>query len=177
MGIGYYRPEDKVFLRTYRYFFRLMSVGGTGTGAIQAIGESLVYMAARPRWTAKDEIINHQHEQITYPTRATWEPLDLTLLHVAGDSGMYNWLKRVQDPEEGTWGYYENMVADAEIEMVNGCGQTIERWHLAECWPLSIDWGELDRTSANISEIKVQLKYSRAKLMESQSVQSRTGGA
>lgn len=171
MNINGAQVNQRVFLKKYRWLFDFAPVGGRYSDAASTgrfAPASLVYVASRPRWTQRDEIINHQTEQITIPTRATWEPIDISFLHEAGDSAAWQWLLRCHDIMgsgshiKGRWGFYEEILVDAWITMTNGCGVTQEQWKLEQCWPLNIDWGDLDRASSDIAELKVQLKYARA---------------
>lgn len=165
--------NTNIWLRRFRFMLSFGPVGANATGGRDGRfpqGASIVYTASRPRLTFRDEVIQHQTEQIGYPVRSTWEAIDITFLHVAGDSSVYQWLKLVSNPENGYFSYYEDILVDAKLEMLNGGGDVCEEWILESCWPQSVDFGELDRATADIADVKVQLRYARAVLTKSESV-------
>lgn len=163
MGISQVRFNDKIWLRKYRWNIRIIVEGGERIeigGTPQGQDKSLVQIAGRPKLTFQDQTVNHRHETITYPSRLIWEPIEITVFNVARDSSFTKWIEKCYTPT--SWGFFQNIIGTALVFMFDGYGRPIEQWTLEECWPLNFDFGDLDRTSAEIAEISFSMRYSRA---------------
>jgi len=43
--------------------------------------------------------------------------------------------------------------------MYDGCGEPIEIWTLSDAWPKAINFGDLDYSSSDTSDIEITLRY------------------
>jgi len=58
----------------------------------------------------------------------------------------------------------------ARIILLDGHGRNIEQWELQACWPIDIDWGELDMSNSDVLDVKFTLRYDRAILINNSGV-------
>ena len=165
MGISSIGVNTKVWLKKYRWQMGFRPAGATstsgGNGKFQPAG-SLIYTSGRPKFSLREEPINHVTEQFSFPTRATWDPLDITFLQVAGDDAFFNWIKVQLHPNTGEWGYLQDVIFDAVLVLVNGLGDIQEQILLQHCYWISLDMGSLDRADSNFADVNGSLRYFRA---------------
>lgn len=50
--------------------------------------------------------------------------------------------------------------AVAVLTMLDGTGESLERWVLKDCWPEAVDFGTVDSSESEISTIEITLRYS-----------------
>lgn len=48
--------------------------------------------------------------------------------------------------------------------MLDGCGTVLERWSFEDVWPQSVNFGDLDYSASDESNIDVTFRFSRAKI-------------
>jgi hypothetical protein len=127
------------------------------------------------------------------PGKPEWGTLDITLYDLrCNQNPLFNWLKRIYDPQLGVYGYLVNpssvntlttttlpaagttqavsggfKVSQAQLELLDGCGNVVEQWVYEGVWPQKIDWGELDMGSSDVITADVSLRYDRAWCVQS----------
>ena len=185
MGIG---PLNNVaFKRKYRWLFSVENIGGGGPNSFGVSGK-YVKTAKRPSLDIDDTAeINFLNGKNWLPGKATFTELEFTYydVAVANDPTVTNllkWVNRVYnftapaagvansteisatqrsyafDPTGGGNGY----AGTGKLILLDGCGYALETWTLVNCWPKTIDFGELDYGSSDVCEISLTLRYSYA---------------
>lgn len=129
--------------------------------------------SARPNISFKEIAIEHLIETITIPGKPEWQPLEVTLYDLqCNKNPMFTWLKKLYDPDRGAYKYLLGQgdqsfkVPQADLELVNGCGDAMERWRYEGLWPQKIDWGDLDMGSSEVVTVDVTFRYDRAYYIE-----------
>jgi len=166
MGIGRLGGENLIHKRKFRWTFQIDLANGAFVPA------SFVKMAARPNLAIEETEINFLNAKTFIPGKGTWEQITITYYDVAvlngvGNDALWNWLASV-------YNFIDNIAltqssrrscysGTAKCTMYDGCGQELEEWKLFDCWPTSINFGELDYASTEEATIEVQLRYSNVK--------------
>jgi tail tube protein gp19 len=161
MGIGMLGDPSTQFKRKFRFLFGMTYCNGSGT-----VGASFVKTASRPSISIEETEINFLNEVSWIPGKAKWETIDVTYLDANDDttSDLFSWLASVYDftnPCRNMGSKQIDYAGEANLVMLDGCGNPIERWVMGNVWPTSIKFGELDYSSSDIAEIQLTLRYSQ----------------
>ena len=126
--------------------------------------------AERPQ--IKISVIETKFDQETayWDGRHEWEPITLEFYDIEQETDtsdeIYKWFKRVLNIENNKAGPTPasptNYKKQCTLEVYGGDGFNTERWVLSNCWPISVDWGDLDYSSSDIQTVKVVLRFDRA---------------
>lgn len=175
MGIGRIGLSEKLFFkRKFRWVFQVDNICGN-----QSVPPDFVKVAARPNISFEETEINFLHAKMKIPGKASFENITVTYYDVAPvrpDTilNLYNWIGGVYDflgpngtrenPRmasyaEGAGGY----AGLATLTMLDGGGAPLEAWKLFQCWPQSVNFGDLDYSSNEESTIELTLAYQFAK--------------
>tara|TARA_R100000808_G_C2069037_1_gene97311 strand:+ start:51 stop:695 length:645 start_codon:yes stop_codon:yes gene_type:complete len=140
----------------------------------------VLYNGNIPQWIVKSvkkpsfsvETTTHQYINHTfnYPGRVTWNDVDLTLVDpVSPDAAQtmmsilslsgYHPPSNSNDISTMCKSRAVNALGDVRIDQIDSDGNTIESWKLQNAWVASAEFGSLDYTSDDLSEITLTLKY------------------
>lgn len=173
MGIGVLGDSTAQFKRKFRWTFQLSTPCGD-------IPEQIVKVANRPSLTIEETEINYLHGKMWIPGKASWETLSVTYYDVVnaggakGDiSNLYNWMSTVYNfnatdgnvtmsSVKGTGATGSGYAGTGTLTMYDGCGKSMETWKLDHVWPQSINFGDLDYSSSEESNVELTLRYSKA---------------
>jgi hypothetical protein len=183
MGIGKIGLTNNIlFKRKFRWLFEVNNICGLGKG----VPPDYVKVAARPNVSFEETEVNFLHGKMKIPGKATFENITVTYYDVAPVKSdtilyLYDWIGSVYDflstpgtgnnfagsssnprmstVARGAGGY----AAEALLTMLDGSGEPIERWTLENCWPQSVNFGDLDYSSSEESTIELTLAYMFAK--------------
>jgi hypothetical protein len=156
---------------------------GANTGVVPAF---YVKVASRPSITFDETEINFLQGKMFIPGKATFETITVTYYDIGPvNSGnilnLYNWIGSVYnflgDPTEANnyAGSWENPTMSAFargqggyggtgiLKLYDGGGSPIEGWELYDCWPQSVNFGDLDYSSSDECNIELTLRYTVAK--------------
>jgi hypothetical protein len=166
MGIGRLGGNDLIHKRKFRWTFAVERDGG------KRVPASFVKMAARPNIAIEETEINFLNAKTWIPGKGAWEQIqityyDVTALDGTGNEELWSWLASV-------YNFIDNITLTQSSRrrcyggtgvctMYDGCGQELEEWRLFDCWPTSVNFGELDYGSSEEATIEVQLRYSNVK--------------
>lgn len=154
------------FKRAFRWIFTLPNICGDSSNSTNALPH---FRGGRPSLTFREFTCEHLVETISYPSKSSWEPIDLTLYDTK-ENQVFNWIRRIYNPDASNatdriWRPVVgsiNFKQTGKLIMLSGCGDIIESWTLENCWPQVIKFGELDMTSSDIMKIDLTIKYDRA---------------
>lgn len=152
--------------RKFRWMFSVQPYLGDGMSMLPAT------KAARPNVSFKEFQAEHLHETIFFPGKVEWQTIDVSLYDIkCNDNPIYEWMKWLYspDPENDYYvpslsqtlggGQYKNT---AQINLFDGCGNTIESWIYMNAYPAKIDWGEVDYTNNEFLTVDITLRFDRA---------------
>ena len=183
MGIGLIGLSNNIlFKRKFRWLFEVNNICGVG----KKVPADYVKVAARPNISFEETEVNFLHGKMKIPGKATFENITVTYYDVAPVKSetilyLYDWIGSVYDflstpnlnnngagssanprmssVARGAGGY----AAEATLTMLDGAGGPIESWTLENCWPQSVNFGDLDYSSSEESTIELTLAYMFAK--------------
>lgn len=163
MGIGVIGRPDISFKRSFRFTFEIQGFCGNQGNVVP---EHFVKLASRPSIDIEEVEINHLNAKFWIPGKGTWNEITVTYYDVGNVEEMrslWNWLATVYnfaDPVKLTQAEKRDWGATGVLNMYDGCGILIEQWQLQSMWPKSINWGDLDYESSDLSTIELTLRYS-----------------
>lgn len=185
MGIGSLGEETAVFKRRFRWIFSISDLGNSGPRTNSIVKYATVNspghickIASRPTMTFNEQEVQHVIETVYLPTKPKWNPINITVYDLKGDDYLYQWMKTFYNPEEGfvnpcteNTAFVVNRPTGigspkkiGVLRLLDGHGNLLEAWELQGCWPLEINWGNLDFNSDETLDIEFQLRYDRAVL-------------
>jgi len=160
MGIGVLGGGDVCMKRKFRWLFYIDGVVGEGANMLPPDKGS------RPSLSFKEMDAQHINETIYFAGKPEWKPIQLTLFDLkTSENPVFKWLKNQYDTcgDKGDWkrpgGNWKRTV---NIELYDGCGNSIERWVVRNAWPNNIEWGDLDMSQNEYVTVELTLRYDRA---------------
>lgn len=168
MGLGKLGDRSLVFKRKFRWTFKVEDVCSSDERQT-SVPDSFVKLAARPNLTIEETEINRLNAKGWIPGKASWETITVTYYDVADrdNLALWTWLASVYDftdPINLKMGSRRNdYAAKGVLKLYDGCGTAIEQWTLEDLWPQAINFGELDYSSSEESNIELTLRYSQVK--------------
>ncbi len=180
MDIGQLGSEEAVFKRKFRWLFSLNDYEQReDQGDIVKYGDRdtnghVAKISSRPSLSFNEQAVQHIIETIYLPAKASWDPIDIIVYDLKGEDYLYKWVKEFYNPELGTVNPVSELTTEfslasikypkkkGTLRLLDGHGNTIEWWDLQGCWPLNIDWGELDYSSSDTLDVNFSLRYDRA---------------
>jgi len=167
MGIGRLGGDNVIHKRKFRWTFAVERRGG------KRVPASFVKMAARPNIAIEETEINFLNAKTWIPGKGAWEQITITYYDVAvvgggkGNEELWSWLASVYnfiDNVKLTQSSTRDCYGGTGIcTLYDGCGKELEEWRLFDCWPTSVNFGELDYAASEEAVIEVQLRYSNVK--------------
>ena len=153
------------FKRKNRWLFTITGVSAD-SNASTGVNSLPPSKTSRPSISFKEIEAQHLSETIYFPGKPEWKPITLTLYDLKKSvNPVFNWLKKIYDPENNSKygpscdGFKER---SATLELFDGCGRSIETWVFETIWPQSIEFGELDMTTSDLTTCDLTLRYDRA---------------
>ncbi len=188
MGIGVLGGQNTVFKKKHQWLFSIIGITSDGSGnARDGIATLPPLKSARPTVTFKEMEIQHLTETVYYPQKPQWKTIELVLYDLKTKEGhpVFEWLKTIYNPEEGTWSptFKEAQPADqgpnavkrtARLQLLDGCGCVIEKWIFDNAWPQVLDFGSLDMASSEFITANITLRYDRAYIESDQTNSNET---
>lgn len=146
--------------RKFRFLFMVPDVSACGSGCLPPS------KAARPTLRFKEMEAKHLSEDVFYAAKPDWQPVQLTLydLKSSGEHPVFKWIKEMYKPQEGkllspTSGQF---IKQIDVQMLDGCGNIIEKWVYEDAWVQSASFSDLDMGSNDICLCDVTIRYARA---------------
>lgn len=181
LSFGLELSSSDILKRKYRWKFKIQGV----SGMINALPHK---KGARPSLSFKEQEFQHLNESVWYPMKPEWKPIPLHLYDLkCNKNPVFDWIAKnsnsvgaaangtspsgLYDPENGTW----RPVLECNIKrigtliMLDGCHNAIETWIFENCYPQSVDWGDLDMFQSEVVGVDVTIRYDRAYIQAGQS--------
>jgi hypothetical protein len=169
MGMGKLADPNTIYKRKFRWKFKILK-NGNSEDIDDIIGDGLNALpplkGARPNLEFKDIEVQHVTEDVYLPGKPSWKPVNFILYDVCPPSSnpIWDWILKCYEPNTGKFypildkGFKKNCV----LQMLSGCGDTIETWYFMNAYPSQINWGDLDMSSSEIVTCDILLRYDRA---------------
>ncbi len=162
--------------RKHRWLMSIDGVSGTSTsGAITVLPPQ---RGARPQLIFKEMVAKHLNEDVYYPAKPDWKPVNLTLYDIKTDNSgdsveghpVFNWIRDIYIPADaggadvGSWvpPIPAFLGRDTRLQLFDGCGNILETWVYKQAWPQSINFQDLDMGNSQILTCDLTLRYVRA---------------
>jgi hypothetical protein len=169
MGLGLLGTADNIFKRKFRWTMEFVGICGTD----RKIASSFVKAANRPSLTIEETEINYLNGKMWIPGKGTPDTTQVTYYDIASGaggnviSGLFTWMATVynftdpvglsQSSKQNVRGGYT--AREGVLNMLDGCGNTIDTFKYLDCWPTQINFGELDYSSNDECTIDLTLRY------------------
>lgn len=191
MGIGKIGTTNEViFKRKFRWTFEVQNVCAGKNVNTGVVPPWYVKLASRPNVTFDETEINFLQGKMFIPGKATFETISVTYYDIGPVKStnilyLYNWIGSVYNflgaptgPAPGGnngAGSWENPTMSSFargpggyggtglLMLWDGGGKAIEQWTIYDCWPQSVNFGDLDYSSSDECNIELTLRYTFAK--------------
>jgi hypothetical protein len=130
--------------------------------AIEGIDAFLMKTAARPNFTNSEQEIQFINSRRYLAGKLSFEPLAVTLYDPIAPSGaqqVMEWLRTHNESVSGRSGYADFYKRDCQIKMLDPVGTVVELWDMKGCWLVSADFGGLDYTAEDPTEISLSIRF------------------
>lgn len=166
LDFGLQPGESRFKKRNFRWLFYIPEVCGDTSAGINSLPPQ---KSARPNIQYKEMEARHLIEDVYYPAKPDWKPVNITLYDLSFQKHpVFEWLKILYDPEVGEFheplyqvGQYP-FIREAYLSMYDGCGNLIESWIYEDAWPQSVNFQGLDMSDINVTVCELTLRYARA---------------
>lgn len=148
--------------RQFRWLFYIPKVCGDSSPGANALPPE---KGARPSLAFKEMNVNHLNEEVFYPAKPDWKPINITLFDLKkSQHPVFKWIKEIYDPKNGTYKAPNsgNFIKECQLYMLNGCGEIVERWIFEDAWCNNINFRDLDMTQTGLVMCEITLRYARA---------------
>lgn len=148
--------------RTFRWLFEIPGVCGDESPGVNALPPE---KSARPNLNFKEMDVNHLIEDVFYPAKPDWKPINITIFDlVRNEHPVFKWIQEVYKPETGkfTEPASGKFIKECTLKLFDAIGTVIETWIFEDCWPQSINFQTLDMTNSGVMMCDITLRYARA---------------
>ena len=124
--------------------------------------------AQRPNMAFEDTVIDYMNNKLYFAGKGTWEPITITLYDPIAPSAaqkVRDWLQLVWENVQGRMGYKDFYAKNLNLKLLGPDGAVAEDWEILKCWPLEVNYGELDYASSDPVEISITLRFDQAVLL------------
>lgn len=179
MGLhfGLEMEKSETCKRQFRWLFEIPGVAADNDPGVPALPPE---KSARPNLSFKEMEVKHLIEDVYYPAKPDWKPINITLFDLKKQKHpVWDWIKKVYDVKQGKWNppiptssnpqafASKNMfIKDCSLTMYSGCGTAVETWTFEDAWPQTINFGTLDMNQSGIMTCEITLRYARAYYVE-----------
>ena len=115
----------------------------------------------RPSMKINSVPIQYMNEQNYVAGRYTWDPMSVTFLDPIGPSTsqqLMEWVRLHAESLTGRMGYAAGYKKDITLKSLDPTGVEVEKWFLEQCMITSIDFGENDYSSDELTNITLELQ-------------------
>lgn len=172
MGLDFGLNHSGRFVkRKFRYLMRIDDVVADDNKAQKTLPP---LSSARPSLSFKEMNANHLIEEVFYPARPDWKPINLVLYDLKLDNNpVWDWITEFYNPEEGTLvtpnedsSPTSGFIRKVTLDLFDGCGSIVESWVYEDAWPTSINFQTLDMGDTGVCTIDLSLRYVRAYVID-----------
>ena len=121
--------------------------------------------AHRPHIKQESKQIQFLNTETYVVGRYTWESIQVTLRDPIGPSAsqaIMEWVRLHSESVTGRQGYAAGYKRDVELEMLDPTGVVVSKWILKNAFITDADFGNLDYSSDELSEITITIQMDYA---------------
>lgn len=163
MGIGQLGAPNIIIKRKFRWTFEVTTPCGN-------IPRHFVKVASRPQLEIDETELNFLNDTTWIPGKAKWQPINVSYIDTTSMEmqGLYNWIATLYDFTESATtrsnqSEKSGWAGTALLTMFDGCGSPLEFWLLGDCWPQSVNFGDLAYDDSGEANIELTLRYSNVR--------------
>lgn len=157
-----------------RQFNFEVSIAG-GDGKIQSY---FAKTATKPSFTINSAEHNYLQHTFYYPGRLTWNDVSMTFVDPGGDDSAsaafarmlkvmgYNPPKNPSDKGGMSKSSSVGALGEVKIRQLDDAGDPLDEWTLINAWITEVNFGDLDYSSDELTEISCTFKYDFASFKE-----------
>jgi hypothetical protein len=178
MGLLFGLEKQNLCLK--RQFRWLLEIPGVACDDDPQVDSLPPEKSARPNYSYKEMEARHLIEDIFYPAKTDWKPIQLTLFDLVKPKNLvFDWLMKVYDPRGGKFKPpipapntqpppqpKDLFIKTCYLKQFSGCGDLLETWVFEDAWPSSINWQTLDMGNSGYLVCDITLRYARAFIEE-----------
>lgn len=157
------------YARAHRYVIETFEPFGSRSDGILLFG----YKCSRPSVEFDEVVIHSAQDEIHRPGKHHWKIVEFTFYEVLhGSQSMFNlaaekvykwWGSAMLNLETSLFNPPSDYLKDAQLNMLDGDGNTVWGYKLYDCWPSMVSPSPLTYSESLLSEISVSLRYSKAR--------------
>jgi hypothetical protein len=175
MGLQYGLEGYNFCKRAFRWLLKVPGVAADNDPGVDALPPE---KGSRPVLSYKEIEVRHINEDIYYPGKPDWKPINLVLFDLLKPyHPVFNWLKKVYDPQSGRYRpvlsssvtstgaaapMKDRFIKECFLTMYDGCGNVSETWLFEDVWPQTNNFQQLDMGQSAIMTCDITLRYARA---------------
>jgi hypothetical protein len=132
---------------------------------IDGIQSYLIKTANRPQINFEKVTLNHINVKRQLKGKGEWQDLEITLydpIVPSGAQAVMEWVRLSHESITGRDGYADFYKKDVDIYLLGPVGDKIEQWKLKGAFILQANFGQLDFSSSDPTEITLTLSYDYA---------------
>jgi hypothetical protein len=148
--------------RKYRF---IMYIGGIPLWTVKTAGKPNATVS-----TTEHQYLNHTFK---YPGRVTWDPINVTLVDPVNPNVAKELITRLQNSgyrapltpnvtETMSKAKATQQLGTIRIAQIDADGRSVEEWQLINPWFSKMEFGDLDYSSDDLSEITVEITFDYA---------------
>lgn len=132
---------------------------------IAGIDAYLLKTTQRPKYANEEATIHWINGTRYLAGKYTFEPLEAVLHDPIAPSGgqqVMEWLRVCHEHVSQRAGYADFYKRDIQLKMLDPYGAVVELWDIKGAWIQAADYGELDYSNTEVSDISITIRYDLA---------------
>ena len=130
--------------------------------AIEGIDAFLMKSASRPNFTIGEQEIQFINSRRYLAGKLSFDTISVTIYDPIAPSGaqqVMEWIRTHTESVSGRAGYADFYKRDCQIKMLDPVGTVVELWDLKGCWLTSAQYGDLDYTAEDPTEVALTIRF------------------
>ena len=118
-----------------------------------------------PTQETEEQELHFLNEKKFYAGKTSWAEGSLSLkdfVDRGSATAMINWQQKIYSPQTGAVNFAKVYKINCSVQLFGPDGTLDREWSLLGCWPKSVNYGELDMTSAEKVVIQASIRYDKA---------------
>lgn len=135
--------------------------------AIEGIDAYLVKSGGRPKYTIEEKEIPWINSTRYVAGKTKFETMNVTLFEAiapAAAQQVMEWIRLHFESVSGRGGYADFYKRDIQLKMLDPVGNVVQLWDIKGAQLTSVDFGEMDYGTAELTEIAMVIRYDNAVL-------------
>ena len=132
---------------------------------IEGIPAYLIRAVARPQITFEEIVLDHINVKRYVKGKGEWQPLQITLydpIVPSGAQAVMEWVRLHKESVTGRDGYSDFYKKDVTFNVLGPVGDKVEEWTLKGSYISDANFGEMDWSSNEPTDITLTLRYDYA---------------